>query len=201
MHDAAFIEHFWSTVDRTAGHGPDGDCWIWTGARAGTGGNYGRARVGRKSRPAGQVAWEIENNQAFPTGLNACHSCDNPPCVRPSHIWPGTQGDNVRDCVAKGRHASVRLTQCQRGHPMTDENRVPTTGGWRCRECKRAAWRRAARKQHKAQRCKKAEEQGRRAAEMGMPPSVCQRIPGTPYFDAWHAAYREAVAESAGEQL
>lgn len=35
------------------------------------------------------------------------HRCDNPPCIRPEHLFLGTQADNIEDAVAKGRHSSV----------------------------------------------------------------------------------------------
>lgn len=127
-------ERFWSRVDK---RGPD-DCWPWLGGHgSGTDdGCYGRFYVARgKTRVAHQVAWEIANNSPFPAGLKGCHSCDNPNCVNPKHVWPGTQSDNIKDCVSKGRHASKPREFCQRGHPMTPQNRRPTTGGYRCGEC------------------------------------------------------------------
>lgn len=77
-------------------------CWIWTGAKNSYG--YGDCVFLGKRTNASRAAWILKNGE--PTeGMVVCHSCDNPVCVNPDHLWLGTQGDNVRDCVAKGRCA------------------------------------------------------------------------------------------------
>lgn len=43
-------------------------------------------------------------NGVLSDGLKVCHSCDNPLCINPRHLFLGTQGDNVRDCKQKGRN-------------------------------------------------------------------------------------------------
>jgi hypothetical protein len=83
---------FWKRVQV----GPS--CWLWL--------SYcdlnGYGRFGHARRYAHRVAWELTQGP-IPDGLQVCHHCDNPPCVRPDHLFLGTQGDNVRDCAAKGR--------------------------------------------------------------------------------------------------
>ena len=102
-------ERFWSKVDKD---GPVcvpelGPCWMWT---AGTQrGGYGCIRVSGKHVGAHRLVWELHFGQ-IPPGQWVLHRCDNPPCVRPSHLFLGTSADNQRDCVAKGRH-SVSLEQ------------------------------------------------------------------------------------------
>lgn len=75
-------------------------CWIWTGAidRAG----YGRIAVDGRNEMASRVAWTLENGP-IPDGFDVCHRCDNPPCVRVSHLFVGTRRDNMADMIAKGR--------------------------------------------------------------------------------------------------
>jgi hypothetical protein len=89
-------ERFWSHVDTS------GECWLWTG-----GGNihgYGKLRLGNKHLAAHRVAWELTNG-AIPDGLSVLHKCDVRACVRPEHLFLGTQQDNMRDCANKGRQA------------------------------------------------------------------------------------------------
>lgn len=50
------------------------------------------------------IAWELANNKQVPDGMVVCHSCDSPRCINPAHLWIGTQGDNVRDSIHKGRY-------------------------------------------------------------------------------------------------
>lgn len=111
-------ERFWSKVDKSASHGPNGDCWPWLGAMLPDG--YGHFRDGDKVRPAHVVAFEIENGP-LPVGMNGLHSCDFRRCVNPAHVFAGTHQDNMDDMVAKGRgnaprgteHHDVKLTEDQ----------------------------------------------------------------------------------------
>lgn len=94
-----YEERFHSAVDKTAGQGPHGDCWEWRGSRTTHG--YGEARFDNKKVKAHRLAWQLANGRE--PQLHILHSCDNPPCVNPSHLREGTHQDNMRDRDAKGR--------------------------------------------------------------------------------------------------
>src|SRR4051794_14535196 len=93
-------ERFWSKVDI---RGPE-DCWPWTASKLPRG--YGQIYHSGLRRPvaAQRMAWELTRG-AIPPGLGVLHSCDNPPCVNPAHLWIGTDADNHADMVAKGRNS------------------------------------------------------------------------------------------------
>lgn len=97
---ATYIERFWSRVDKRQ----EDDCWPWLGTTNQTG--YGVVRLGGRYEIAHRVAWQIHNNRVIPEALFGCHSCDNPVCCNPNHIFLGTPADNSSDMVRKGRSHS-----------------------------------------------------------------------------------------------
>lgn len=91
-------------------------CWEWTGTSCRRG--YGTLMVrGHKCR-AHHVGYEIFNGPV-PSGMYVCHRCDNPRCVRASHLFIGTAGDNAADRHAKDRDAHQR-GESQGGAKLTD---------------------------------------------------------------------------------
>jgi hypothetical protein len=88
-----------------------GRCWLFTGCKDRLG--YGFINPGRHSAPAvlaHRASWIIAFGE-IPDGLCALHFCDNPSCIRPTHMWIGTKGDNCCDCVRKGRSGITKLTK------------------------------------------------------------------------------------------
>lgn len=79
-------------------------CWLWLGKPNRYG--YGRLSVGARGAAvellAHRIAWALAYGD-IPAGMMVCHSCDTPPCVRPDHLFLGTNVDNVADRHAKGR--------------------------------------------------------------------------------------------------
>lgn len=113
---------FWAKV-RIAGAD---ECWQWIGAKSERG--YGRVYVGGRSVPAHRVSWQLLHGREFPAELDACHSCDNPSCVNPSHIWPGSPSQNALDHFAKKPVSDL----CVRGHWRDG---VLANGRRYCRTC------------------------------------------------------------------
>jgi hypothetical protein len=77
-----------------------GDCWLWTGTVMTTG--YGR--LGRTGF-AHRLAWELANGTQLRPGEQINHICDNRRCVRPSHLYRGSQRDNMQDRLQRGKYA------------------------------------------------------------------------------------------------
>ena len=102
---------FWAKVDRQ----PEG-CWPWLGCKISTG--YGQVPSGSRAKPrmlAHRFAASITMGDWNPD-LHTLHHCDNRPCVRPSHLFQGTDLDNVRDCISKGRFVMAPHESADR-HP------------------------------------------------------------------------------------
>ncbi len=123
-------ERFWAKVNKTEG------CWLWTGAKQG---KYGALTIPGRREPlrAHRLSWELHNGP-IPDGLWVLHHCDNPPCVKPEHLFLGDRRDNMLDAAAKGRICTIgkaRLTHCQRGHPLEETAYRDPKGHRRCRTC------------------------------------------------------------------
>lgn len=90
---------FWLRVVKTA------DCWLWTAHIAKDG--YGRFKDAYKEIYPHRFSW-IVHFGAVPDGLDVLHKCDVRHCINPSHLFLGTDADNVADRVAKGRNGDTK---------------------------------------------------------------------------------------------
>jgi len=77
-------------------------CREWQGAQHEFG--YGVVGIGKQTLKTHRVAWWLTNGP-IPEGMQVLHKCDNPPCVNPEHLFLGTDLDNQRDAMQKGRHS------------------------------------------------------------------------------------------------
>ena len=93
-------DRFWLLVRKTD------SCWNWCGN---TDGRYGSFWYGGRLVKAHRFAYQIQIGP-IPNGLQVLHRCDNPACVRPEHLFLGTQFDNMTDCAHKGRNGYAKLT-------------------------------------------------------------------------------------------
>lgn len=86
-------------------------CWDWRGNKSH---GYGCMTCGGKWSFAHRVSYELHFGD-IPDKIEICHTCDNPACINPSHLFPGTHKDNMEDMVKKGRHkksyASGKLSE------------------------------------------------------------------------------------------
>lgn len=132
-------ERFWEKVDKS-GPNPDfPDCWEWTAHRVKSYGMFSHKRNGQnKKTQTHRYIWE-KLNGPVPEGLEVCHLCNNPPCVRPDHLEVGTRSHNQRYSVTHGNHKESRKTHCKHGHPYDNENtihKISKRTGFVTRDCR-----------------------------------------------------------------
>lgn len=106
-------KRFWSKVDIK---GQD-ECWEW---KAGKINGYGQFSL--KCDVFAHRASLFWATGVLSHNLGACHTCDNPPCVNPAHLFWGTQMENTHDAVKKKRFPAQHKTHCKHGHEFTPDN-------------------------------------------------------------------------------
>ncbi len=96
------VWRFWKQVNKDGPiHPVHGQCWIWTGCKNEKG--YGKFNPGFEPTKAHRFSYE-EFVGPIPHSLWVLHQCDNPSCVRPAHLFLGTNKDNTQDKMDKDRH-------------------------------------------------------------------------------------------------
>jgi len=130
------IARFWKKIER---RGPD-ECWLWTGTANKDG--YGQVTIAREKRTvrAHRIAYFLGYG-VDPGALHVCHKCDEPLCNNPAHLWLGTNADNIRDALSKGRmrfrggyghthRTNAKITEAD----VVEIRRLYTTGEWSHRQ-------------------------------------------------------------------
>jgi HNH endonuclease len=96
-------ERFWSKVNKS---GVD-DCWNWISSVKDKDG-YGRMKIRPKHYRAHRLAYALNKNIAIEeVKLNILHSCDNPSCCNPKHLREGTEKENTKDMIDRGRQIQI----------------------------------------------------------------------------------------------
>lgn len=112
------MERFWNKVEKSDG------CWNWIGSkRVG----YGAFKINGKVTGAHRYSFELKNGK-IPDGMIICHSCDNPSCVNPDHLFLGSHRDNTIDAFNKGRRVGS-------GRSITMEKAIELKNILKSRSC------------------------------------------------------------------
>lgn len=115
--DESLERRFWERVRKGPG------CWEWVGAKVRDG--YGELTLGGSTARvrAHRLSWALHKG-AIPNGMLVLHKCDNRSCVRPDHLFLGTQSDNNHDMAQKGRARSPRVKGTANGASKLTEAQV-----------------------------------------------------------------------------
>lgn len=115
---------------------PMSGCWLWTGSVSPKG--YGKLRFNGRTQTAHRASIQLFNGVVLRSGDHVLHSCDLPGCVSPHHLRVGTNAENTRDKMRRGRHHASRITHCPQGHEYTPENTYTNSGRRQCVACSKA---------------------------------------------------------------
>lgn len=117
MNNLSLEDRFMKYVQKS--DDPDG-CWEWIGCKNSDG--YGSFKINNKTYSSHRVSYALFIGD-IPDRMLVCHSCDNPNCVNPAHLWLGTNKDNVTDMYNKGRQSHVGAPKGENhwSHKLTEQ--------------------------------------------------------------------------------
>lgn len=124
------VEDFYRKINKTD------SCWLWMGKPDKDG--YGKFTLNKKRQRAHRISYKLNIGPIPEDKPQILHHCDNPPCVRPEHLYAGTNKENMRDKVTRNRASNQNKfkTTCPRGHEY-DTFRKKKNGKTerRCKTC------------------------------------------------------------------
>lgn len=94
------------------------ECWEW---KASYRGKYGVFKFNKKTIDAHRISYILFKGE-IPKNMYVCHTCDNPKCVNPNHLFLGTHSDNMKDAFNKGRLKIPTKGQFKEGHKAINRN-------------------------------------------------------------------------------
>lgn len=162
-------ERFWEKVEKTPG-----GCWLWTAFLNPTG--YGMFGIG--SRTDGTRRCVFAHRFAYtllvgpiPDGLTLDHLCRVHACVKPAHLEPATDRENILRSPIQPAAVNARKTHCHKGHPFAGDNlRITKHGKRQCVECYRKQKRESQRRRRQRMR-EGGEQAARNAGHWGQSPA------------------------------
>lgn len=138
-----------ATIERIEAYSnwdPASGCRLWTAGLFA--GGYGAITVGRKTRKAHVVAYELERGRV-PAGLVLDHLCRRRNCINVAHLEPVTQRENIVRGIGPTA-VNAAKTHCHKGHQLDATNTYMHRGKRNCRQCGREAGLKYYRRQRRA---------------------------------------------------